>query len=344
MDNENYESNESISESNESSNSNEKFSLRAESDKLTASSETNDSATQGNSTEGQRENDPNKTGEQKELSPEEMMNSLLGEKAENGQINNELISQLNALGFVHNGQPFELKNAEEIRELVQKGRDYTQKTMAHAEEVKAKTEHFAQLEKQFVEKEQHIETQVYENKIVEDILLDAKENDPELFNLIASLYNRKVSEFQRQQPMMKKYDQTINQLKTEIEGIKGQRQGDELGKIKQGFQAEMSDVQTKLAPQFSKLGVGVDWAKVQDAWKADASGSLTVEQAVYAIHGKEIANAYNSYKKLLETKNKVQSSTLNRNSARGVGSSEETIRAKKPGDIMSILKQASASM
>jgi hypothetical protein len=216
--------------------------------------------------------------------------------------------------------------------------------MAHAEEVKAKTEYFSKLESDYAQKEQQLTTMTTENKIVEDILLDAKENDPDLFNLIASLYNKKVQERERAQPLLKQYDQKFNDLRSEIEGLKGQRQSEELGKIKQGFEAEMSDVQSKLAPQFAKMGVTVDWNKVKDAWKADVNGSMSVEQSVYAVHGKEIANAYNSSQKLLQTKNKVQQTTLGRNSARRMQSGGETIRAKSSGDLMSILKAASASM
>ena len=115
------------------------------------------------------------------------------------------------------------------------------------------------------------------------------------------------------------------------------------GKIKASWESELSEVQSKTAPALAKLGVKVDWDKVKSVWTSDASNKMTVEQALYASHGKEIAKANESYAKLMATKAKTNEKLVNRS---GVGSQtrgQESFKVK-PGSYEELLKMASSNI
>jgi hypothetical protein len=327
------------------------FNLDAAAEEIIAESDSTPEATEESSqSEGQTEQVPQESVEAKEPSPEDILNQLSQEKESPEQFA-EILKAVNALGAVHHGAPITVDSPEKLKQLLEMGAGFYQKTEAHANEVKAKEAefqqkdaHFKEVEGKLAQKEQEIEQVVYTNQILGSIVQDLQVKDPELFAHLDALYREKENSYQSQMPFKKQFEGKISELENKLKGFESQKQGEELGKIKQSWEAGLSEVQTKFAAPLQKLGIKGDWSKVKEVWSADATGTMTPEQAFFAVHGKDIVKANESHKKLLETKAKTQAKLLGRT---GIGSGqrgkEETIEAQA-GDYDSILRIASATM
>ncbi len=328
----------------------EEFNLMEAAAELTASdSGTEAEATQVSTTEGQSQ-DSKETVVDKEMSPQDILKQVSEEKP--SDIDPALLEQLNALGFSRKGVGLKVESAAQIKELIQKGFDYTEKTMSHAQEEKLKSEKFAKLdaeykqrEEQYVQKEQKLEKTVFENNIMENLLVKWQKSDPELVKYIAEQYQGAVREFEQQKPLIAKYEGQFKELNDRFSALEKGKQQEELGSIKQTWEKGLNDTQTQYAAPLAKLGIAPDWDKVQKAWAADSTNKMTVEDALYAVHGKDIAAANKSYQNLLATKNKAQSKILGRS---GVGNSQRggttVVGAKGVGDYESMLRQFSQQL
>lgn len=325
------------------------FNLYEAADELIAESEVGAESSEGSQLEGQSETNPNEANGEKTLTSEEILEQMAKETDKG--LEPEILSKLNSLGLVHKGLAIEIKDTNQLKSLIQQGFDYTQKTQAHAENVRVETEKFQKLEAEFkeketrlVQKEQELEGVTQENKIIEDVLLDWKRDDPELFAHISNAYQAKVRQYEQSAPLIKKFQAQTESLKREIEGIKGQRQSEDLGKIRENFETELRETQEKNAAFLSKLGVKPDWNKVSEKWKSDISGTMTMAQALHATYGEEITKAYQSQIKNLQTKNKVSSNLLGRTSTgKGVGKVDGGSQVKN-GDLGSFLRELSSNM
>ena len=328
----------------------ESFNIHEAADEIISNDSQDVSANDSASTDGQPQGSENDVNA-KELSPEEMLKQVGAEKEDQAQFA-DLLKSVNSLGMVRNGLPVNIESSEQLKELIQKGYDYTQKTMEHAESVKAKEAEFQQKETQYKEvesqlaqKEQQLQDTIFINQLLGDIFEEMKTDDPELFAHLDALYTKKERAYIAQQPLQNKLEGKISELENQLNEFKGQKKQEELSGIKQGWEKELSETQTKHAASLGKIGLKVDWDKVQKTWAADSTSSMTAEQALFAVYGKDIATAYESHKKLLETKAKTQAKIINRS---GVGSAQrgqgETIEAASNGDYSSILRAASATM
>jgi hypothetical protein len=329
------------------------FNLHEAANEIIAEGESSTESTSETPVEGQaaQVDSQEKTTEQAQTSPEEILKKIAEEKEDPAQFA-DLLKGVNSLGMVRNGLPIGIDTPEQLKELIQKGFDYTQKTMEHAEIVKAKTEefqqkeaHYKEVESQLAQKEQQMSDVLFSNQILGSIVQKLQSKDPELFAHLDQLYREEEGAYAAQKPLEAKFQGEISKLSSEIQNLKGQKQTEELGKIKSGWEKELSDVQSKSAAPLAKLGVKVNWDKVKEAWTADSTNTMTVEQAMYAVHGADISKANESHKKLLETKAKTQAAMLGRT---GVGSGgqkgqAETIKAPV-GDYESIIRQASITM
>lgn len=319
------------------------FNLMEAAAELTGESGTSADSTHETSLEGQPAMDPENASNE-EVSAKDILKQITEEKP--AEVDQALIDQINAIGAIHNGLPITVNSPEQLKELLQKGFDYTKKTMTHAEEVRAKQEEFSKFEAQYKEKEtalaqkeQAIQQEVFMNTHMKSILGRMQAEDPELFAHLDLLYRREEEAYQKQMPFKNEFESKFNSLHQEIQGLKGQKHQEELGSIKQNWEKELGEVQGKTAAALAKIGVKPDWEKVKAAWTADATNNLSVEDALFAVHGKDIMKANESRQKLLETKNKTQSKILGRTSVGGAQKGAEKIVAKV-GDYESILRQA----
>jgi len=321
------------------------FDLMEAANELTAEdSGTDDVSTEVSNVDGQAETNPSENTE--EADPRDILNKV-GQEAVNNEAVAQAIEQINQMGAIHNGLPIKINSPDQLKEIIQKGFDYTKKTMAHAEEVRLKTEEFAQKEVKFKEteqalaqKEQEISDVVNDNNIITSMLTKWQTQDPELFAFIQSAYNQELQQFKMQQPVIAKYEGQIKELREQFNNFGKSKQTEELASIKNGWESELGQVQATVAASLSKLGVKADWEKVKGVWSADATGKMSVEDAFYAAYGKEIAKANQSYQKLLATKSKANASALKRSGVSSSSRGEKQDMVFKAGDYESMLRDS----
>lgn len=320
------------------------FNLAEAAEEIIAEGESQSNDTGSNSDDSGQAEAPGEKSVEEKTSPEDILNQL-GKEQANPSLDKDFIDSINKIGAIHNGVPVTIESKEQLVELIQKGFDYTKKTMAHADEVKAKLEEFSKQEASWKEKEaslkeyeQKLSNTVTENNIMESIVEKLKIDDPDLFAHIAQLYQAEQTLFERNKPIQAKYDGALNELRGEIQSLRGQKQTEELSKIKSGWESELKEVQTATAAQLALIGVKPNWDKVKDLWSSDASGKMTVKAAMLAAHGEDILKGNESYKKLLETKNKTQSKFIHRT---GVGESSKQSGEIKATSYEDFVRQAS---
>jgi len=329
--------------------STESFNIMDAAEEIIADGEPTTEASESGTEAGQPDADPTKTPENAELSPEEILKQMAEQKDTTDYT--KTLELVNGMGLSRNGQPVKVESAEQLKDLVLKGFDYTFKSQEREKEYLAKQEEFAKQEaahKELVaafesERQQHAES-LHNYNLIADLIKDVQAEDPELFAHLDSLMIKKQQAFERETQHLRKYEATITELKTIVASLRQEKEKENLTLIKSDWEASLSNTQAQLGPQLAKLGVKPNWDSVKEAWAADSTGKMSVEQALYAVHGKDIVAAHQSAKKLIDAKNKVNA----RNVARtGVGSgsrSEEVpIEAKRAGDYDSILMQAAAN-
>lgn len=261
---------------------------------------------------------PGENSSDEVIDPAKILEQLASEKPEEGAAPEALVEQLNALGMVHNGQPLKVESLEQVKELIQKGQDYTKKTMAHSEEVKAKEAAFVERESTLQAREVELNDVIQDNKIIESILMKWQKDDPDMFAFVQEAYRGEVQELEKNKPVIAKYENQFKELKDEISTLKKSKTEENHNEIKKGWETELGTVQAKNGAALKKIGVNVDWDKVKETWAADTTNKLTVEAAMYAMYGADISKANKSYQNLQATKLKTQQKLSGRT---GAGSS-----------------------
>jgi hypothetical protein len=228
---------------------------------------------------------------------------------------NDLLSQLASLGITRKGLPVEFGDIEQVKEVLSKGFDYTIKTQELSEERKKFDEEKVNFENEFKSKLDEVESyrsqlddKVVENEIMAGILQDLKSQDSDLFQLIAESFNKKMSEinFQKNNPIVQSLNKKVTELEKSLTQKQSIEQESKLKDIASSWEKGVQEVSSQRANQFKKLGIKPDWNKVQDHWKADVTGKLSVDQALLAVHGQEIVKALENFEKNKSVKAKSQ--------------------------------------
>lgn len=275
------------------------------------------------STDGDnQETEPQKTSEEaKAQTTEDILNKVDLDK-ESPKANEEILNLINSLGAIHNGQPVKVDSVDQLKELVQKGYDYTKKTMELSEQDKAFKERETRYEAEYQQKQTQL--QEYENslaiviqetQIAEAVLTEMKATDPDLFEDFRQRYERELNRRNQAASYMKPFEGKIQELSGKLQSLEQQKAQSELASVRKNWESELKDTQTNYAPKLAKLGIAVDWDKVRETWAADSSGKLSVVNAVGALYGDAIRSAYESQQKMLETKNKTANAILKRTGA-----------------------------
>jgi len=328
------------------------FDLNAAADELISNEAQEQAPSNDSDVESDKQTAPQENStEEKEVSTEDILAKISEEKKEPQTANEDFLKFVNELGAVHNGQPVKIENVDQLKEFVQKGYDYTKKTMALSDEIKtfekekeAKEIEYKTKYEELVKVENDLAEVNYENQIMQAILQEMQINDPDLFEEFKTRYATEHNRRSQAMPYVKQFETKFDELNNKIQSLQGEKEKNELLNIKQSWEKELSAMQTKYAPMTNKLGVKFDWDKVQETWKSDASGKMSVEQAIHAVHGAEIAKAYESHQKLLATKNKTTNAMLKKS---GIGSSatkSESEQKFKTGDYGKFLEAATKTM
>jgi hypothetical protein len=229
----------------------------------------------------------------------------------------DILSMINSLGLIRNGLPFEYDSPDAIKEHLMKGYDYTQKTQELAEMRKQTESELAELKQSFeserqtfTQEKEQVQEYLLQNDIMAEVLSDLQSMDggiyADAFDVIRSLFQQKLNFHQKatSNPVVNSMKSELEQLKAQIGQNAKKEEVKKLDDIRQGWESELSKVQTSFAPKLKSLGIKPNWKQVQSAWQADATGKLSVEAALMAIHGAEITKALDAKAKLNETRAK----------------------------------------
>jgi len=266
----------------------------------------------GNQPEGQGESDQpqsledqlNSMGEGEKLNPE-------GGEGEEGEKPQNLLDMVNSLGMIREGLPLEVGSEDQLRDTIMKGMDYTTKTMALAEERKdvesqlseqteALETRISDFEK---EKETHYET-IQENQIFGQIMEQVKLSYPDVYDEIQSAFNQSMGMYKNtmNNPVFQQYNQKISNLENQLKGQSDSKNEEAATQIKTEWDNGLKEVQTGWGAKLKTLGIRPNWSEVQNAWKADSSKTMTVQNALLSVYGDKITKALESQKKLVTTK------------------------------------------
>lgn len=301
-----------------------------------------DQVGQQETSEQSLDDQPNQESEESaELSPEDMLNSLDDEKAEDSDDQSKLLEQLNSLGAIHKGNPVKVESLDQVKDALQMAHDYQVKTTELAEQRKTlEAEYGEKMETFEKERNEFLETHGAEldaNAVFSNVVRKIQANDPDLFNEILQMYNEENAKFQDARKYEKTLDSKFRGLEEKLTKYEQKEQETKVGEAREGFESELKEVQSNYAVKLNKLGVSPDWDKVKETWANSAN--MSVNQALFAVHGDAIQKAYESHQKMLATKNKAQKSHQSRNvvNKTSQGSEENNYRA---GSYEQILNDA----
>jgi len=307
-----------------------------------ADSEGNESDPQD--VDGQAPEQPNSDDEQpqdlKDEADGDLATQLENFEIEQGEKGDEtaqgdLVEMVNSLGPIHDGLPFEVKDQDHLKELLQKGYDYTRKTQSFAEERKSETEAFEKEREQFnaqvselENQKQEFEQTLNEYELFRLTLGQLQSEDPETFDYLQQLFDKQASVYNAptSHPAFVKMQNKLSEFESKFAKQKESEQNEKFDEIRQSWEDGLKETQSKLGAKLRALKVPANWGKVQQIWQRDQSGEMSVEQALYAAHGKEITEALNRQKQLATTK--AQSAARQGPPARETVSRDEQTKSK----------------
>ena len=273
-----------------------------------ADSSAEDDATDGVTVENS-DSDEQAEGNSEEMSLEDKLNGFEVEKAE-GEAN--VLDLINQLGISRKGMPVEIESEDQLKELVSKGVDYTQKTQELADLRKEYEVELESREAELAKREDDLKTLegaqndgAVENQIFGQILDSLKTHDPDIFEWIQGKYQQGMSQYK-----MYSDNPVVNNLRNEIEQLKGlqketeaTQQGEDYSDIQKDWETGVSQVSSEMGAKLRSLGVKVDWNKIAETW---SQGDLGVKEAVFSVYGEKISQAMEAKNKLLKTKQASQ--------------------------------------
>jgi hypothetical protein len=133
---------------------------------------------------------------------------------------------------------------------------------------------------------------------LDSYLADVAQNDPDLFDLIKAGFSEHRKQFFN--PAVDQIRQETQSLRKELDSFKASA-SDEVTRTK--LDSEINQVKGTLGKEAEAAGVKIDWMKVEDTW-AD-NPKLSIESAVYALYGANIAKAQASKASVAAVTNKV---------------------------------------
>ena len=201
--------------------------------------------------------------------------------------------------IVYKGEEKKLSKSE-LKELAQKGYDYTQKTQEISkrnldldEKIKGLEEREKQFQVKFQEERQKFEKELNQKKQWDFVLNALQKQNPDLFEDVKSFSEELMVNYQN--PLVQGLMEKVNAL--ESRGIEKEDQ-----EIANQYYRELDDVKANLIPKLDKLGIKVDLEKVKEAW---INGAESVKAATYSIYGDQIRKLQESKIKLSQAKRKA---------------------------------------
>lgn len=224
------------------------------------------------------------------------------DEAENDEENSETEDDEELEELIHDNQKVKVSK-EELKNLAQKGYDYTKKTQALAEERKQflaeKTEYESEADKLIkgIQEEDAKRNESIETYKKFDIAIDLlKEDGNEEVLAVLAQYMSKASRLSSN-PVV---DSKVQSLQSKIEAMENELKGQKHQARLSAFYSEMSELKkSETGKRLESIGLKIDEDAIKKVWAS--SNDLTARQALQAVHGEQIAH-------LVASKNKVATS------------------------------------
>lgn len=255
--------------------------------------------------------DPSKYGldeNQSESSSEESQGSEEVEEAVQATEEKSYLDRVNSLGAIHGETPVKVESEEQLKELIQKGYDYTQKTQSLSEDRKAWDSEKSNAEKEINAAVQELNThrEAYGQQLQEleqwtFTLNELAKEDPDIHAEIVRAFERTQKQYAN--PVLNQQLSAVNKRLEEAEKKLSSRE-DKL--ILDNFESEKSQLQAT-EQSLKELGINVDWNEVKKQW---ASTGLPVKQVVGAIYFETIAKSQASKSKVEAVQKKTSAKPI----------------------------------
>jgi len=251
--------------------------------------------------------DPSKYGigaDEPEVVKEEPSQGSEEDKAA-GQETDEksVLDRINSLGLIHNEQPLQVSSVDELKNLVQMGKDYTLKTQSLSEERKAWSSEKESTEKELNAAIEEFNTQHRElaPKLQEleqwtFALNQLAEQDPDVFAEVQRAYEVVKKQFSN--PVLEKQ---LASIRAELAETKKGLTSREDKLIVDEFKRD-KDAFTATEQSMKELGVNIDWKEVEKQW---AATGMPVKSVVGSLYFESLAKAQASKAKVDTVKAKV---------------------------------------
>lgn len=291
-------------------------------------------------TKGQAKPQPKKVVKDTKGQEEDLIQKLLDEQEQGDAIDggsepeegeeeqsdsDSVLKAVNGLKLVHEGEEFKVSSKEELKSLIQQGRDYTKKTQAVAHEKKEfealKSKAYEEYNASIAELNKSIEAhqnQLQQYQIWDLALQSIKQDDPDLFDDLVSRSKQASKYFHN--PVADAQFRAMNEKIAQLESANKSRESD---LIRRQFDAEFGEQMTLVDQLDKELGLKIDKEKVREEW-AKTGGS--VSKAIGALYWDRIA-------KLRASKAKVNTvkAQVGKTGAAGPGRRGGSANAKKGG-------------
>lgn len=258
------------------------------------------------------------SSEPKELSLEEQLSALEGgEESKDGQATGAILDLANQLGIMRNGLPVEFENEAQIKEVLSKGFDYTQKTQELAEQRRQFQEESQSILKEAESKAMQMreeadqlkskyEAEIVENQLIADVIEELKTTDPDIFEELVSRFNKRQRDYNAYQnhPAYKQLGDKFSEVEKRLNEISSTKTNEEYQGIKAEWETGLSEIQKEYGLKFKQLGIKPDYAQIQKHWASDVTGKMSPKQALFAVHGDQISKALEAKARLSQKKAK----------------------------------------
>ena len=207
----------------------------------------------------------------------------------------------------------------QMKELAQKGFDYTQKTQALSEERKRFSEE-SELAIRDLEQAISKHSEDLKSKQLWDHYVDnLKQSDPDLYEQVRQGFSQLTGAYNN--PIV---NQAIESLRAENQKLKQGFEEIQHEKVRKQLDTELNQVKSEFDPVAKALNMKLEWDKVVEAWK---NGAKDVKTAFYAIYGEDITKRYKSRAKVEQTKKKASPAV------RTAGTLKRTQEVQEPVDV-----------
>jgi hypothetical protein len=270
----------------------------------------------------------NNEDEDSELSVDDLLDDLQNETTEQPETDSDadqidqsvkLISDVNALEFVYNGEKFEVKDADHLKELVQKGFNFTEDKQKFATEKEQAYQQFDQMQDDFNKKVESMGAYFDESEKFNHALKKMKQVNSSLYEDVLDF----IDENSVEDPY---YKSAISQMEQRFQALEQERMLEKEENSKRVRQSEVdSDLNSfkeKIGKVISEAKLSPDWNKLKDKMLEDTK--LSAKDAFMLQYGESLLKLQNSKKEV----SKVKKSALVKNKpvSAGVGTGKSAIK------------------